>query len=353
MALVYVDTHRLNTHIVNVMGFVKNNDAIPLHLFGHEVGNLGVQQVVVAVHHHVGVCDRITSKKVWAYSVFRPVSFHVIQAVNASSDRRFLSPLFITVEKIAQSFAVVALADERRGQRSTLCVDNFSRALATDLFVDAHVTTRAERQACKVERRPLLFFNVPHDGFHFLHDLFNLRDGSRAIHKLANLCRKGQLVRNDKRQKRHSLASARGHFQHAMTLGIKNSLELQHVLVLFWVHIVIREEHLQPFQRNPHGEVLKRGAKNEASVNDRSRGKGTQRHDQLQCHSHLAVRGHCLNPQGTASCWRPAACRVAVKGHTPSSGSLLYSDETEELQKTGKETAVFYSVRRLQPKPPR
>lgn len=43
--------------LTDVVGLVKDDHGLAGQLLGHQVGNLGVQQVVVAVDHHVGVQD--------------------------------------------------------------------------------------------------------------------------------------------------------------------------------------------------------------------------------------------------------------------------------------------------------
>lgn len=43
--------------LTDVVGLVKDDHSLAGQLLGHQVGNLGVQQVVVAVDHHVGVQD--------------------------------------------------------------------------------------------------------------------------------------------------------------------------------------------------------------------------------------------------------------------------------------------------------
>lgn len=43
--------------LTNVVGLVEDDDGLAGQLLGHQVGNLGVQEVVVAVDHHVGVQD--------------------------------------------------------------------------------------------------------------------------------------------------------------------------------------------------------------------------------------------------------------------------------------------------------
>lgn len=40
-----------------IMSLVKHHHRLLGQLFGHQVSDLGVQQVVVAVHHNVGVQD--------------------------------------------------------------------------------------------------------------------------------------------------------------------------------------------------------------------------------------------------------------------------------------------------------
>ena len=54
-----VDTHGLDADIVNVVGLVKHDDAVLGQLARHELGDLWVQQVVVAVDNDVAEGDLI------------------------------------------------------------------------------------------------------------------------------------------------------------------------------------------------------------------------------------------------------------------------------------------------------
>ena len=51
------------------MGLVKNHDSVARHLLAHNLGNLGVQQVVVRVHDNVGLLDS-PPKKIYSYSPY-------------------------------------------------------------------------------------------------------------------------------------------------------------------------------------------------------------------------------------------------------------------------------------------
>lgn len=50
-----VCAQRLNAHIVDVVGFVENDDAVLGEIFGNALGNLGVEKVVVRVDDDVAV----------------------------------------------------------------------------------------------------------------------------------------------------------------------------------------------------------------------------------------------------------------------------------------------------------
>lgn len=45
------------TLLTDVVGFIEDHNGLASQLFGHQVRNLGVQEVVVAVNHHVGMQD--------------------------------------------------------------------------------------------------------------------------------------------------------------------------------------------------------------------------------------------------------------------------------------------------------
>lgn len=44
-----------------------------------------------------------------------------------------------------------------------------------------------------------------------------------------------------------------GHFQQTVSFGVQRPLELEHVVILFRVHVIIREEDIQAVEIEPHG----------------------------------------------------------------------------------------------------
>ena len=55
--LVDPDAHGVDTDVVDVVRLVEHNDGVPRQVFRHDLGNLWVEQVVVAVDHDAGLPD--------------------------------------------------------------------------------------------------------------------------------------------------------------------------------------------------------------------------------------------------------------------------------------------------------
>lgn len=53
--LVYFNAHRINADIVNIMSFVENDYRLFGQLFRYDIGDFGVQQIVVTVDDNIRV----------------------------------------------------------------------------------------------------------------------------------------------------------------------------------------------------------------------------------------------------------------------------------------------------------
>ena len=120
--------------------------------------------------------------------------------------------------------------------------------------MDAHVPTTGEtdRQDLPTLFSEQLLAIVDHL-LHFLHTLLHLRDCTRAVDEFSNF-RMDELVGGDQGDERDCFASPSGHFQESVTSGIDGLLEVEHVLVLFPIHVVVGEKDLQAIDVELHGE---------------------------------------------------------------------------------------------------
>lgn len=64
------------------MRLVKHHHALLLHLFGDNPGHLGIQQVLVAIHHHIGILDHLPREEVRAHPLLLAVLPEVLQRVH-------------------------------------------------------------------------------------------------------------------------------------------------------------------------------------------------------------------------------------------------------------------------------
>ena len=76
-------TQCLDADIVDVMGFVKYHDAVLAQVLGHEVADLGVQHILVIIHHDVGDGDQMTRQKVRTPLLRTTQLLEVVQRVDA------------------------------------------------------------------------------------------------------------------------------------------------------------------------------------------------------------------------------------------------------------------------------
>lgn len=82
----------LDADVVDVMCLVEHDDALALHRLGDELRDLGVEQVLVVVHHHVGERDDVPSQEVWAPALRLAQLFDLLERVHALASRDRDSP---------------------------------------------------------------------------------------------------------------------------------------------------------------------------------------------------------------------------------------------------------------------
>lgn len=86
--------------------------------------------------------------------------------------------------------------------------------------------------------------------------LLHLVDSTGAVNELEGIVGLGESVAGDEGEEGDGLTGAGGHLQEAMALGIQGSLQLEHVRVLFWVYVVIREIHRHVLNLELHASLL-------------------------------------------------------------------------------------------------
>lgn len=69
------------TLLTNVVGFIEDHDGLAGQLFGHQVCDLGVQEIVVAVNHHVGMQDLGTWRDKFLPWALLPPPYHSFPGV--------------------------------------------------------------------------------------------------------------------------------------------------------------------------------------------------------------------------------------------------------------------------------
>lgn len=82
------DAQRLNADVVDVVRLIKHNHALLLHLPGHNAGHLRVEQVLVAVDHHIGVLDHLPGEEVGAYPALTAERTEVGESVDPRGHER-------------------------------------------------------------------------------------------------------------------------------------------------------------------------------------------------------------------------------------------------------------------------
>ena len=59
-----LDTHTVDTNVVNIVSLVEDNDTIPSKFFADNLCNLWIQKIMVAIDHNICLLNGPTSKEV-------------------------------------------------------------------------------------------------------------------------------------------------------------------------------------------------------------------------------------------------------------------------------------------------
>lgn len=76
----------LDTHIVNVMGLIEHDYALPLHLFGDDAGDLRVEQILVAVDHDIGIAYGLPGEEVGAPALVPAEGAEILERVDTGGE---------------------------------------------------------------------------------------------------------------------------------------------------------------------------------------------------------------------------------------------------------------------------
>ena len=61
-----LDAHGVDAGVVNVVRLIEDDAGVPRQVLAHDLGDLGVQEVVVAVHHHLCLPNRPSCEEIRA-----------------------------------------------------------------------------------------------------------------------------------------------------------------------------------------------------------------------------------------------------------------------------------------------
>lgn len=86
--------------------------------------------------------------------------------------------------------------------------------------------------------------------------LLHLVNGASTVDELDGVLRLGESIAGYEREESDGLACPSRHFQKAVTFGIQSSLKFEHVCVLFWVDVVVREIDGDIFEFEDHASSL-------------------------------------------------------------------------------------------------
>lgn len=75
-----------DTLLTDVVSFIEDHNGLAGQLFGHQVCDLGVQEVVVAVNYHVGVQDLGTQRERLPPALLPPVTPNLAQVHEGATD---------------------------------------------------------------------------------------------------------------------------------------------------------------------------------------------------------------------------------------------------------------------------
>ena len=97
-----IHTHGLDAYIVDIMSFVKHNHRLPLDLLRDEVGDLRVQQIVIAVDHNVGVQNGMARQEIRAPLFLLSNFLQIVQTKDAVRECLVAAVVIESVVKLAR-----------------------------------------------------------------------------------------------------------------------------------------------------------------------------------------------------------------------------------------------------------
>ncbi|KAH9392651.1 hypothetical protein TYRP_005736 [Tyrophagus putrescentiae] len=248
-----------------------------------ELGDLRVEQVVVAVDDDVRVGKGLAGGEVGAPALLAAVGLQVVDVVDAGGQGRFAAavlfealvegaaifevPRFTCTFYVSPFFSVsvsrsASVLRPLMRSRHTVAhpVYRLAVLLSTGQWVNAEVLPRGKTEADDAAlRAAILLGDVVVQLVQLLHHLLNLRNGSRAVDELLQLQRVLQLVGDDQSEQGDRLSGARGHLQDAVAPRVEALLQLAHVAELLRVDVIVGKEHLEVVDFEPREGRLIRG----------------------------------------------------------------------------------------------
>lgn len=257
------DTESLNADIIDVVRLVEDDDALLLHLPGHNAGHLGINQVLVAVDHDIGVLDHLPREEVGADPAVAAEGAEVGEGVDAGGhvggEVTGGGGAVEGLEEVAERGGVRVwggpVAHPRRGEAAAGGVDGVAGGGGGGLGVDAEVLAGGEAEG--EEGAGGSGGEVGEEEAELGEGLLHLVDGAGAVDEAERAGRAGEGVGGDEGNERRRLAGARRHLEQRVAARVEGALQLAHVRVLLRVDRRVREVHRQALQVELHrgGEV--------------------------------------------------------------------------------------------------
>lgn len=240
------------------MSLIEYHDAFPLHLSRDDLGDLGVQKILIAVDHHIGIVDHVPGEEVGTPSPLLTEGPQVLERVHAGRKKDSFGaprgrPIVGLEERTGGDGPGGRLggagADPTGGQAAAGGVDGVAGGGGDDAGINAEVLPGAEPKGEEASPWREEVIEEAELGEGLLHFV----DSPRAVDELKRLLWLGEDVADDEREQRHRLAGAGGHLQKAMPPGIEGPLHLHHVLVLLRIDVLVGEVHRHVVDLEPHG----------------------------------------------------------------------------------------------------
>mmetsp|Transcript_103615 Transcript_103615/g.186954 ORF Transcript_103615/g.186954 Transcript_103615/m.186954 type:complete len:258 (-) Transcript_103615:216-989(-) len=242
--------------------------------------NLGIQHVLVVQHRHAGCLDQPPRRVIGtpAKTLFEAFGTKVLYGVDAVRQQlrllRYCCLVLFVVgaeapTRLRRTILLRFVASPRCRQLTAHLVHTFPVAFFADLWVNAHVPSRAqansEDMACSQAsrlRRGTAFRSSSHGvvdclglllpircqhtnpeidhHFELFQSLAHLWHSSCAVDEPPDLG-VSPLVGRDEGEQCDRLSGASRHLQDAVAFRIKRTLERTHVAILFWIDAIVGE----------------------------------------------------------------------------------------------------------------